>query len=92
MDVPLARARFQASSADRGSANGPGNEAALYRGPYTGLHLGPQSDLILHYFFFYFITDWLAVGHIQKKCPYFLTNLRQNVGDNLRYCHKIISS
>ena len=61
------------------------------RGPYTGLHLGPQSDLILHYFF-YFITDWLAVGHIRKKCPFFLTNLRQNAGDTPRYCHKIISS
>ena len=28
-DVPLARARFQASSADWDSANGPGNEAAI---------------------------------------------------------------
>lgn len=61
------------------------------RGPYTGLHLGPQSDLI-YTIFFYFITDWLAVGHIRKKCPFFLTNLRQNAGDTPRYCHKIISS
>ena len=24
------------------------------RGPYTGLHLGPQSDLILHHFFLFY--------------------------------------
>lgn len=84
-DVPLARARFQASSADWdldwdiGIARMDLGMRLLYlkakrndRGPYTGLHLGPQSDLILHHFF-YFITDWLAVGHIRKKCPYFLT-------------------
>ena len=57
-DVPLARARFQASSLI-GIARMDLGMRLLYlkakrsdRGPYTGLHLGPQSDLILHYFFF----------------------------------------